>query len=304
MTLRAIQLSRGTAALLPLCLLLSGCFLTKKPRIILTSEPSIERAFDILESTSEGGRLVNFIRKNPVTFEYSTMPGACYKFYLKSGMIYMPKEYKNSDTLLALTLARAAYIYRLYTISGLEEVISEEEELGALYQARFRLEIGLVNGELKSDRSVGKLQSDFCTYLMEGTKSTVLAARTAALSPHPECQRPLETLQAQRVWLEKIREAIDGESFYQLLYERDMQKVHKGVMPVNEAMKNDAAIRALPMYEIYRYQRSFYDKQSDIFTRLEKIYREAIKQDEAWRRDNQATLDKAREEFSACNLPE
>ena len=282
----------------------SGCFFSKKPEAKLTSEPAIERAFDILAATPGGKPLTRFLQKNPVRFEYSNTPGFCHKFSFKTGRIYLPKEYANSDTLLALALARAAYIYRLYTVSGLQEVISEEEEMGALFQARVGLELGLANKDFGQNRFAGELKSDFCIYLMEGAKSAATTARAAALSSQPECQRPLETLQAQRVWLEKIREAINDESFFQLLYDRDLQKVRKGVIPVSEAMGNDAAIRALPMYEIYRYQRMFYDKQSDSFARIEKLYRDALKEDEAWRRANRLTLHDARQEFSACNLPE
>ena len=292
------------AALLPLCLLLSGCFFNKKPEITLTSEPSIDRAFDILADIPEGKPLLRFLNKNPVKFEYANTPGICHKFSLKTGKIYLPKEYKNSDTLLALALARAAYIYRLYVMSGLEGLISEEEELGALFQARIALETSLENRDFERNKFAGELRSDFCTYIMEGSKSAALSARNAALSSQPDCQRPLDTLEAQRVWLEKTRDAINDDTFFQLLYDRDMQKVHKGVMTAGEAMKNDAAIRSMPMYEIYRYQRSFYDKQSDIFGRIEKLYRDELKEDENWRKANQLVIEKAQKEFSACGLPE
>ncbi len=271
----------------------------------MTSEPSIERAFDMLTRTPEGKPLVSFLLKNPVKFEYSNTPGSCHKFALKTGMIYLPREYKASDTLLTLALARAAYIYRLYALSGLQEVISEEEELAALFQARVELEIGLANRDSERKPFAGKQQSDLlCTYIMEGSRSASLAARNVALSSQPECQRPLETLQTQRVWLEKIKESINGESFFQLLYERDLEKVRKGIMTINAAMKNDATVRAMPTYEIYRYQRTFYDNQSDIFTRMEKLYLAALKDDDIWRRTNQPIIDRAREELSTCNLPE
>ncbi len=292
------------AAALFLCLLSSGCFFNNKRQITLTSEPSIERALDILAGTREGKPLTRFLSKNPVRFEYANTPGDCHKFSLRTGRIYLPKEYKSSDILLTLALARAAYIYRLSVISGLQEVIAEEEEIGALFQARVGLEAALTNKDFERNPFAGELQSAFCTYIMEGTKSAALAARTAALSEQPQCQRPLETLQVQRVWLEKTREAINNESFFQLLYDRDLQDVRKGLISVNEAMKNDAAIRAIPLYEIYRYQRAFYDKQRDIFARIEKLYRGAVKGDESWRKKHRITIDLARKDFSACNMPE
>ncbi len=42
--------------------------------------------------------------------------------------------------------------------------------------------------------------------------------------------------------------------------------------------------------------------QSDSFTRFAKAYSAEIRKDAAWRAAHQADLDRAREEFSACNL--
>ncbi|MFA6434812.1 MAG: hypothetical protein WCW52_08965 [Elusimicrobiales bacterium] len=285
-----------------LCLLLGGCFLNKKPEVALTEEPSIERALDMLADTPEGGPLTRFLLKNPVKFEYSGAPGACHRFSLDTGVIYLPKDYRNSDPLLTLALARAAYIYRLYTLSGLDEVLSEEEELGALFQARVGLGIGLANGDFERNRFAVELRSDFCTYIMDGSGAAAMAARAAALSAQPECQRPRDTLREQQVWLENMRKAIADKSFFQLLYDRDLRKVHKGVMSAGEAMKNDAQVRAMPTDELNRYQRIFYDKQNGIVARIEQLYREALKNDAAWRLANQRAIDQAREEFSACNM--
>jgi len=285
-------------------LALSGCLLGRRPEPRLTSEPSIERALDLLGGTPEGKPLVRFLNKKPVRFEYSNTPGLCYKFYLKTHTIFLPRELKDHDKLLTLELARSAYIYRLYSLSGLEEVISEEEEIAALFQARIGLAIEVADADFGRKTFANGIKSSYCTYIMEGSKSASLAARNSALSQQPECQRPLETLQAERVWLNKTREAINAGSFYQLVYDRDLQKVRKGTMTQAEAMKNDATVRSLPMYDVYRYQRVFYDKQSDIFSSIEKLYREALRQDEAWREKNQAGIDRAREEFSACNLPD
>ncbi|MBI4802467.1 MAG: hypothetical protein HY796_08090 [Elusimicrobia bacterium] len=289
--------------LYPLAFLLAAACLPKT-YVKLTSEPSIERALDVLNSAPEGKSLMHFLYKRPVRFEYSNRPGLCHKFSLKTGEIFLPLEFKNSDAFLALALARAAYIYRLYGLSGMEEIVSEEEELGALFQARLGLAINLADNDFEQNKYAKQLRSEFCTYIMEGSVSAALLARTAALSSDPQCQHPLETLQTQRAWLEKTKEAIDGENFFALMYERDMQLVKKGLIPITRAMKNDANLRALPRYEIYRYQRTFYDKQSGIFTKLEKLYRNALKEDAAWRASFQTDINKAREEFSACNLPE
>jgi len=290
--------------LLLLAPLLLAAACASRPEIRLTSEPSLERALDLLSSAPQGKPLVKFIYKHPVRFEYSNTAGLCAKFSLKNGKIFLPLDYRGSDQVLALALARAGYIYRLYAEIGLEEIISEEEELAALYQARVALELGLTNADFAKAASAAEIKNDFCTYVLENSRYAMAQARKEALTPDTDCQRPLETLENQRVWLDKTRQAINDENFYQLMYERDMQRVRKGAMPVSEAMKNDARLRGMPTYDVYRFQRTFYDRQSDIFELLEKAYAREIRLDAAWRAEHQGAIDGAREEFSACGLPE
>jgi len=295
---------RRPALCLILLLPLAGCVTAGKEKPKLTSEPSIERALDVLAGAAASEPLTGFLYRNPVRFEYSSTAGACHKFSLKNGLIFLPREFKDSDNLLALSLARAAYIYRLYVMTGMEEILAEEEETAALFQARIGLAIKLKNSDFERAKAAEELRSDFCTYIMEGSPAAVLSARTAALSTRPECQRPLETLQSQRIWLDETRAAINDESFFQLMKDRDLVKVRKGALTMNAAMKNDADLRALPTDAIYRYQRSFYDRQNGMFSLVSKLYRKALEDDAAWRAANQELIEQARREFSACNLPE
>ena len=273
-----------------------------RPEVRLTSEPSIERAFDVLARTRQGGQLLKFLYKNPVRFEYSNSAGNCHKFSLNKGLIFLPLEMKGSDHVLALALARAAHVYRLYALTGLDELISEEEELAALFQAHLALDMNLAGGEFEKAENAAKMKKDFCTYIMNPSRYTMAQARKEALGFDPDCQRPLETLTAQQTWLGKIRQAMNEDNFPQLLSERDQQRVRKGMMTMSEAMKNDARVRAMPSYETYRFQRTFYDDQRDIFSSFEKIYKREVAEDEAWRRAHKEEIDRARAEFSDCGL--
>jgi len=282
-------------------LFLAACTGNRR-EVRLTSEPSIERALDIVGSTEEGRPLMKFLYKNPVRFVYSNTPGLCHKFSLKTGTIFLPLDYKGSDLVLALALARAGHIYRIYKLTGMDEIISEEEELGAIFQARLALEINVVNADFDKAGGAPEIKNDFCTYVLENTGYAMAQARKQALTPDVDCQRPRETLENQRVWLEKTLRAINDQTFYQLLYERDMDRVKKGSMPMSEAMKNDAVLRSLATYEVYRFQRTFYDKQNDSFTSFGKLYASELRKDASWRAAHQPDIDRAREEFSACNL--
>ncbi|OGR68761.1 MAG: hypothetical protein A2081_05075 [Elusimicrobia bacterium GWC2_61_19] len=294
---------KRTILLLPALVLLAACAGGKKG-LSLTSEPSIERAFDTLEGTREGRPLLKFLRKHPVRFEYANTAGLCHKFSLRTGKIFLPPDYKGSDKVLAVAVARAAYIYKLYSDTGLDEIIAEDEELSALLAARLAVDLEIVDGDFKKVRGAESIKASFCAYLLNGPRYAMEQARKQALSADSDCQRPLDTLEGQRVWLERMRKAIKDDTFYQLLYDRDQLRVKRGALTMNQAMKNDAQLRGLPSYEMYRYQRTFYDVQSDIVDKFEKIRTRELAQDAGWRRAEQAALDGAREEFSDCVLPE
>jgi hypothetical protein len=287
--------------LAPLLLLAACAAGRRQPGV--TSEPSIERALDLLAAVPHGQPLLRFLAKNAVRLEYSNTAGDCSKFGLDARKIYLPQDFKGADQVLALAIGRSAYIYRLFSESGMDELISEEEELAALFEARLALELKLTTADFAKAGGAAKIKAGFCNYLLESSGYTMEQARKAALAYDPACQRPLDTMENQRVWLEKARQAINDETFYQLLYERDMSRVRKGAMPMSEAMRKDASLRAMPTYEIYRYQRSFYDRQSDIFTRFARLYSSEVSGDAAWRAARREEIDLAREEFSDCNLP-
>lgn len=291
---------RKALLLLPL-LLLAACAGYRR-NVSLTSEPSIERAFDLLMETAEGRPLVRFLIANPVHFEYSNTAARCAKFALKARRVYLPVELKASDKMLALAVARAAYVYRLYHKSGMDEIIAEEEELSALFQGRLGLDLGLREADFPDAAWAREFRGNHCNYVLEGSDYARFQARKAALSADPACQRPLDTMEGQRAWLEKTRQAINDQTFYRLLYERDMDRVRRGALSMAEANRNDADLRAMPTYEVYRYQRSFYDKQEDIFLRFAKLFGEEVSRDAAWRASAPG-LDEAREEFSRCGLP-
>ncbi len=294
--------ARACLAAAAAALLLAGCAGSRRDAG-LTSEPSIERAFDLLAAAPDGRPLLKFLRKRPVRFEYSNTAGLCHKFSLKTGAIYLPPEYRASDKVLALAVARAAEIYRLYVYTGLEEPITEEEEISALLQARLAVELGLGNEDFDKVKGPDPIKASFCAYVLGGASYAMERARRRALASDPDCQFPLDTVENQRIWLDKIRKSISDDTFYQLMQDRDLLRVKRGTLTMAEAMKNEATLRALPAYEVYRYQRTFYDTQSDIVARMEKARAAAIKEDERWRAARRGELEQVREEFSACPLP-
>ncbi len=286
-----------------LAIFLISCASNKKKNdIIISSEPSIERALDILNETPDGKDLVKFLYKYPVRIEYSNTAGLCHKFALERNRIYIARDFKKPDILLALEVARAALIYKISRLSKLKEIITEEEEVAALLQARLVLQLNLVNDDFLKFPFSSKIKSEFCTYIMDGQDPAIRKARYAALVMDPDCQLPLETLLSQKNWLQKIKESTGKGNFFQVLYERDLEKVRKGALTMTEAMRNDSLIRGLNTYDIYRYQRTFYEDASGIISKFEKLYKQELSKDANWRKNNADAIERASMEFSECNL--
>lgn len=269
----------------------------------LTREPSIERAFDILNATELGKPLVEFLYKNPVLFEYSDSAALCHKFDFKKRVIYLSNGMRDSDLMLVLATARAAYIYRLHTITGLDTRLSEEEELAALFQARLGLQMNLVPDDFKKSEYATELKDYFCTYIMDEADDTRAKARKEALTKNPDCQRPLETLAVQQLWLDELKQAINDNTFARLLYARDLRRVRAGEITMNEAMKNDAGTRGMLPYDLYRFQQFYFDRQNTMLTNFVKYYSSELIEDGLWRQSNKGDLNRARTGFSDCNLP-
>ncbi len=271
----------------------------------LTAEPSIERALDLLGTVREAAPTLRALRRNPVLFDYYDAPAGCGSFPAGPGRIHLPRGLKDNDALLAAALAKAAYIHRMNVGLGTEENVSEQEEAAVLFQARVLLEIGLKSDDFRKTADAKAIGSDLCTYVMQGAEAAVRDARAAALSVQPECRRPMDTLRKMRERLSETHEAMDDSAaFFRLLKDRDLDKVRKGTLTMAEAVKNDAEIRALPTYELYRKQRELYDIQTTAFDRLTRFCRSAMKEDAAWRKSNQSLIDAARKDLSDCDLPQ
>jgi hypothetical protein len=295
---------RRLPALLAAVLTLASCSGGRRAAApSLTPEPAIERAFDVLATAKEGKKLIAFLEKNPVSFEFANVEAPCPRYEFDRRTIYLRRGFKGSDTMLALAVARAAQVYRFHRLTGLDAPAAEQEELAALFQARIGLQINLVNDDFGTDDpGVREIKSSFCTYLHEGQRYTMQKARSSALATEQWCARPFETLSSLGMWLERTREAVRDDTLFTLLYERDLQRVRRGQITMADAMRNDARFRAMPIYEINRFQRMFYDTENRKISRANRLYRNMTAEDASWRESHAAEINRAREAFATCGM--
>jgi hypothetical protein len=290
-------------ALLAAVLALAACSGSRRAAPSLTPEPAIERAFDVLATAKEGKKLIAFLEKNPVSFEFANVQAPCPRYEFDRRTIYLRREFKGSDTMLALAVARAAQVYRFHRLTELDAPTAEQEELAALFQARVGLQISLVDGDFGADDpGVREIKSSFCAYLHEGQRYAMQKARASALVTEQWCARPFETISSLNRWLERTREAVRDETLFTLLYERDLQRVRRGQITMADAMRNDARFRAMPLYEINRFQRMFYDTENRKISRASRLYRELTAEDAAWREKHAGEITRAREVFATCGM--
>ena len=290
-------------ALFAALLALAACSGNRRPLPSLTTEPAIERAFDVLAYAREGKKLIGFLEKNPVSFEFANVEAPCPRYEFGRRTIYLRRSFKGSDTMLALALASAAQVYRFHRLTGLDELTAEQEELAAVFQARIGLQINLVDPDFGTDDpGVKEIKNSFCSYLHEGRNHAMRRAREAAFTPEAWCGRPFETLGTLRLWLDRTRQAVKEENLFALLQERDLQRVRRGQITMSDAMRNDARFRGMPLYEISRFQRMFYDTETEKMSRADRLYRRLLEEDSRWREAHAEDIVRAREAFAACGM--
>lgn len=282
------------------CAVFSGCVAGRK-NFVFTSEPSIERGMDILLETEEGREIYDFARENPMRVEYSNTAGLCNNYDLSEGTVYLPRPYRDDDFILALALAKGVFVYRMHRLSKFDDILAEMEEAAALFAARIALKLNMVPGDYSRDYAK-PLKEELCVYITRAGDALRQSVRRRVLSQNADCGYPLETLKSQLMWLDKVRDAAGTSDLFQILNEKNMRKVARGSMTMTEAMNRDAAVRGLPTYDLYRYQRTFYETNYEIISSLSRAIESEIARDRRWREKNGPLLERVMMEFPSCQF--
>lgn len=270
----------------------------------ITLEPSIERILEEFEASKEYAPLVKFIKKHRARIEFEeNSPGNCVKYDFSRGRITIPRKYRESELFLKLETLKALYIWKMHLTYKLEEYLEEEEVLASLQQMHYILGSvdNLTNKTFESDKRIKqKFTKEFCAYAILNTQMMVNIVNLRCQVMDTECGFPLETVATQRAWSQKVKESMQNEKFFDLMYEKDLLKVKRGLMKMAEATRNNAMLRSKPLYEIYRDQRSYYDISLDKLDKFEKFFKSEMENDKAWRQKHFEEIENARYEFPSC----
>ena len=270
----------------------------------ITLEPSIERVLEEFETSPEYSYLVKFIKKRRARLEFDENPSMnCVRYDYANGRITIPRKYKESDLFLTLETLKALYIWKTHITFGLEEFLAEEEVLATAQQMHYILALRSDAGNkiFEDEKFIReKLKKEFCSYTILNTQmmSNLIRLRTSVINN--DCGLPLETVMTQRSWAYKIKEAMQNEKFFDLMYEKDLLKVRRGLLTMADATRNNAMLRSKPLYEIYRDQRSYYDVSLDKIDKFEKFYKKELEKDKEWRLAHKDEIENARYEFTSC----
>jgi len=279
-------------------LLFSGCaYSLKSPAI--SSEPSLERAVEILEANKESAAVINFIEKKGVRFEYSNLAGYCDTYNLKHKVIFIPEEYRASDKLLALAVAKAAMVYYIYSKTDINEILTEEDEAGALFQFRIAALLGLKESDFVTPASE-KTKCEYSAYLVEGTKYALNRVRAGAAERNVACQRPYNSIAKEKSRLGRLRAESGKNTFYELLFDRNKERAMQGIITFPDMMKQDSQIRSVPHIELARYSDAFFNEADKSFSAIQKEYSKLLKKDAEMRDRDAARILRLRDDFLDC----
>jgi len=280
--------------------LLNSC--VKKNLKEITTEPSIERIIDTIEKTRNFSYLAKYIQKNPAKIEYIEDKDInCILYDFKNQKIMIPRNYKNSEIFLTLQVLKAIYIWKIHNEYKLDELLVEEEILGTLNQIYYIMESNYPYDLLGKDKFFNNnLKKEFCLYITMNTQITTHYITNKNSIINNKCELPLESIISQRAWFSSIKEAMQNDNFFDLMYQRVMLKVKRGKLTYAESIKNDATLRSKPIYEVYRDQRSFYDISMEKIDKFETYYKNEINKDTQWRLKHKDDIENAKYELNSC----
>lgn len=268
----------------------------------ITIEPSIERTLENIEKNRDYRHLVKYLYSTGAKIEYIEDKNInCILYDFNNKKISIPREFKNSENFLTLSVLKAIYIWKIHQDFNLDDLLVEEEILATLKQIHYIFESEFYEKDFKTDLLFNKyFKKEFCTYITLNTSMIEHLIVNKNSIINPKCKLPLEDIESQKKWIKAIKDSLENNTFFELMYSRDMQKVKKGSMTQAEAMKNDAMLRSKPLYEIYRDQRNFYDTSMEKIKKFEEYYKKEINYDTNWRKIHESDIENAKNEFSFC----
>lgn len=245
--------------------------------------------------------LISYYKKNPVKIYYNSDRNLkCSLYDFKNSIIYIPLQFESSPLTLELELVKALNIWKMHNSYSLNDITLEELILGDMASLKYFISNNPVNDFFNDKILSNYIKNIFCNFILINFKTTLNLIHDKYIAINTKCLYPPDTINEQKIWLNKMQQAIADGTYIDFVYESDLEKVKKGFIRMQDANRNALILRSKNMYEIYREQRGYINMSLKNLDRFEKFYNKETENWLKWEKDNKKYIEKLKYEFTSC----
>lgn len=282
--------------------LLCACSVNKYSRNNKTVEPAVNKAVEELSNYGPAKEYVAYFKKNPARINYRNDNYICSSYDFKNGIILIPRQLDSSQAAMKIEIMKSLYLWKIHNQYRLEEFMNEEAVMAEILALRYFFDLGLGNKDLTEDTILSKLMTkNVCIFISMSGKIFLNNAQNKYLSSLPACGWPLETLNKQKIWFGRLKNALQDGSFIRLIDEANLEKVKKHIMTAADAARESALLRSKTTYEIYRQYRGYSDISLEKLSKFEKEYLKTIENFMLWEKSYAEQIENARYDYLVCS---
>jgi hypothetical protein len=266
-------------------------------------EPSIERGLEIAAKSGDGAALIAYLQQNSLGIKYTSLNGPWAMYDPQAKIAQLPEKVRGDDYTVGLMLVRALAEFHAIDSIGLDQNLLEIEETAALAQSRALISLGVPDEKALAATAAGKQALDeACAYMIEGQPQFIEMVDRDALAPLPEYARPLDTLPVAKRWLMQYQDALQDGTLPQVVYRHDMEKVRKGIMSKDDAIKNQVTLHDADPGMLLRMNRDLYYRAERRLEDASNFQKSQKAQDLKWREEHAALINMRISEIHHCQF--
>lgn len=193
--------------------------------------------------------------------------------------IFIPFYSRSSNLMIEANTVKALYYYRVLNNYKLSDIFYEIELLSSYAQMEYIL-TNYTPDDIKKDEFFNKNMIDkICAYILSPKTFDKLIYDNIKITDYP-CGYPLEDMNYYENYYNQLKTAltsIEGDAFFNLIYQKYMEKVKRGEITREEAEKRYYYLLSEPLQELYREQRVYITENIRAISRFKKFYNREIK---------------------------
>lgn len=253
-------------------------------------EPSIERGLELLGKTRDGKELLAFMEKNPVDIRYAPLNGPWPRYEPYDQVILIPDTARLNDKVISILAGRGLTIHKIFADTRITDMLVEVEEVAALSQSRFALEMGVDQEAFRKSAAGRGILREVCAYLVEGQAKLLEYSRRQALGVNESYGRPYDTIAQAKRWLAKTNDGVTEGNLAQVIEKRNTDRVRRKMITQAEANRQNAKARALDASSALRMQREYFFTAERTLNDMQHLKDRSVNDDLIWRRANEDLL--------------